>query len=159
MLNNGVVDYAARAVKVVPSSTCEAEMIVASLATKATCFVRMFLLFHGFGVSAPTPMLGDNQAMYDLCQQEGASVRTRYYERAVLLIKRAVLMLILTPYLIGTKFMLADIFTKATDKGTFVRMRNVMMNTNCSLRALLALSTESLHGEARSLVDRLSGRI
>ena len=58
-------------------------------------------------------MLGDNQAMYTLITQEGATSRTRYYERATMLIKRAVLMLLLVPLFISTKHMLADIFTKA----------------------------------------------
>jgi hypothetical protein len=43
-------------------------------------------------------MLGDNQAMYKMVTQEGATSRTRYYERATMLIKRAVLMLLLQPY-------------------------------------------------------------
>ena len=36
-----------------------------------------------------------------------------------MLIKRAVLMLLLQPYLIGTTNMIADLFTKALDKGQF----------------------------------------
>ena len=39
-------------------------------------------------------------------------------------------MLILAPFLISTHFMLADVMTKPADKGTFVRMRNVMMNAH-----------------------------
>ena len=53
-------------------------------------------------VAAATPTLGDNQAMYRMVTQEGATSRTRYYERATMLIKRAVLMLLLQPYLVGT---------------------------------------------------------
>ena len=51
--------------------------------------------------------------MFKLISQEGATPRTRYYERATLLIKRAVLMLLLIPHLVATRFMIADIFTKA----------------------------------------------
>ena len=54
-------------------------------------------------------MLGDNKSLYEQVQQEGASARTRYYERAVLLLKRAVLLLIMTPYLVTTDNMLADV--------------------------------------------------
>ena len=61
-------------------------------------------------VIGPTPMLGDNKAYTEIVQQEGASARTRYYERAVLLVKRAVLLLIMSVYLIGTDSMSADIF-------------------------------------------------
>ena len=75
-------------------------------------------------------MLGDNQAMYTLITQEGATSRTRYYERATMLIKRAVLMLLLIPLLVSTKHMIADIFTKALDKGSFILFRDIIMNNN-----------------------------
>ena len=40
--------------------------------------------------------------------------------------------LMLKLYLVGTKFMMADIFTKATDKETFERMRDHIMNVSNS---------------------------
>ena len=43
----------------------------------------------------------------------------QYYERATMLIKRAVLMLLLQPYLIGTTSMIVDLFTKALEKGQY----------------------------------------
>ena len=64
-------------------------------------------------VRAGTPMVGDNKSLFDQLQQEGASARTRYYERAILLLKRAVLLLIMTPHLVTTDNMLADVFTKS----------------------------------------------
>ena len=104
-------------------------------------------------------MLGDNKAMHTLVTNEGASSRTRYYERATLLIKRAVLMLLLLPLLVSTHFMLADTFTKALEKSTFVRFRNVIMNCNSSARASLALTLLSLHGEARRNAERLMSQL
>ena len=64
-------------------------------------------------------------------------------------------MLILAPFLISTHFMLADVMTKPADKGTFVRMRNVMMNVHSGLRNSLVESAHALHGEALLLVQRL----
>ena len=61
-------------------------------------------------------------------------VREQVRERAVLLFKRAVLLLILSPFLVPTSDMLADIFTKATERGTFTRLRNAMMNVHGPLR-------------------------
>ena len=37
-------------------------------------------------------------------------------------------MLLLIPHLVATRFMIADIFTKATDVDTFTRMRDSMRN-------------------------------
>ena len=90
-------------------------------------FLRMVLDGIGRPVEGPTAILGDNSAMVELVSKEGASIavpyRTRHFERATVLIKYAVLQLIVAVYLIGTKFMCADIFTKATDELTFKTMR------------------------------------
>ena len=100
-------------------------------------------------------MLGDCKAMYALVTQEGATPRTRYYERATMLIKRAVLMLLLAPFLINTQFMIADMFTKALDKAAFIRFRNVMMNEHGSLRDTLKVAMGSFGCGASRLADRL----
>ena len=75
---------------------------------------------------------------YSILDFVGASARTRYYERAVLLLKRAVLLLIMAPHLVTTDNMLADVFTKATDKGMFAKMRGHLMNINAALRGEIA---------------------
>ena len=128
---------------------------VASRAAKATCFVRALLRFHGRPVKAATPTLGDNKAMYTLVTQEGTSARTRYYERTTMLIKRAVLMLLLVPHLISTHCMVADLFTKALDKGAFIKFRDLMMNNHTPLREALSTAVCGLHGEAGRLAKRL----
>ena len=94
----------------------------------------------------------NNKSNHTTSQQVGASARTRYYERATLLFKRAVLLLILKPYLVGTKDMMADIFTKAVDKPTFVRMRNGMMNIHGGLRSVLERSYNASTGQLRRLI-------
>ena len=53
-------------------------------------------------------------------------------------------MLILAPFLISTHFMLADVMTKPADKGTFVRMRNVMMNVYTP-GSVTRLSSQPVH--------------
>ena len=159
MYNNGAADWSGKMVKIVPDSSCEAETAVASKAAKTTCFVRGLLRFHKRPVAAATPMLGDNQAMYKMVTQEGATSRTRYYERATMLIKRAVLMLLLQPYLIGTTNMIADLFTKALDKGQFYKLRDVMMNHHAPLRDALSVAMCQMHGSASRLAQRLSRQL
>ena len=159
MYFNGAIDWSAKMVKIVPDSSCEAETALASRAAKATCFVRGLLRFHKRPVTAATPTLGDNKAMYLLVTQDGATSRTRYYERATMLIKRAVLMLMLFPYLIKTDKMIADIFTKALDKGTFTKFRDVIMNSHLPLREALALAASTLHGYNAQVATRLQRRL
>ena len=97
--------------------------------------------------------------MIDMIDKEGASVRTRYYERAILLLKRATMLLIFQPVLISTNDMLADIFTKATDKASFVKLRNIMMNNIGMLRGYLALTVPALHGASLKLASTLLERV
>ena len=134
MYNNAAVDWGANHLKIVPDNSNEAESAVGSRCAKAMLFVRALIHYPGRKVVRQTPMLGDNKALYQQLQQEGASHRTRYYERAVLLLKRAVLLLIFRPFLVTTQNMVADVMTNATDKGTFMKMRGWIMNNHVGLR-------------------------
>ena len=97
--------------------------------------------------------------MYDQVHKEGATARTRYFERATTLIKRAVQLLIYTSFLVRTENMIADILTKATDQSTFVRARNIIMNTNSSLLTQLAKAAIFTHGSVNRMVSRIRSRI
>ena len=55
--------------------------------------------------------------------------------------------------------MIADIFTKSTDKGTYYKMRNVMMNINSNLPHALEHSLCATHGAAKKLISHLLDRV
>ena len=162
MYCNGAIDWSAGNLKLVPDSTHEAESAQASRAAKAGIYVRQLLVNNGRKVVGPTTCIGDNKANQTSSQQIGSTARTRYYERAVLLFKRAVLLLILSPYRVDTSDMIADIFTKATPRSTFVKMRNIMMNVHGSFRTSLeesyAASTGTLRRLLGSVHDALNSR-
>ena len=69
-----------------------------------------------FGLSKSTP------------PKEGSSKQSRHFERATVMVKFAVLRLFVACYLVSTQFMIADVFTKATDEVTFLAMRAVLRN-------------------------------
>ena len=48
--------------------------------------------------------------------------------------------------------MVADMFTKAVDKPTFLRMRNMMMNIHGALRTALEKSFSATSGSLRRLL-------
>lgn len=159
MYNNGAVDWRANQLKIVPDNSHEAESASGSRAAKAAIFVRQLLLNNGRTVIGATAALGDNRALYLSVQQDGATSRTRYYERAIMLLKRAVLLRILAPYLVGTDNMIADMHTKAVEKGAFVRFRNIMMNVNVGLRNRLKESIAAYAGSTRKLACKLLDRL
>ena len=84
MMCNGPLNWSAKQEKQVPQSTAEAETIEASRAAKDGMFVRQLAHNNNITIKGPTLSLRDNKAMIDAVQQEGASVCTRYYERATL---------------------------------------------------------------------------
>ena len=136
---NGAVDYSAKRLKIVPDSTSEAETAVASKAAKAVTAGRMLYEDQGRVVSGATAMLGDNQASRDLIVKPGSSARTRYFERATMLVKQLFMVNIVDPWLISTDLMVADIFTKALSRDKFYLFRGYLLN-------LLNAPPHSAHG-------------
>ena len=59
---------------------------------------------------------------------------------------------------IGTN-MIADLFTKALDKGQFYKLRDVMMNHHAPLRDALSVAMCQMHGSASRLAQRLSRQL
>ena len=58
----------------------------------------------------------------------GQTSRTSHFERATMLAKRLYQIFIITPYLVITSLMLADIFTKALARDAFIKFRDRLMN-------------------------------
>ena len=76
-----------------------------------------------------------------------------------MLIKRAVLMLLLQPYLVPTTSMIADLFTKALEKGQYLKLRDVMMNHHAPLRDALSVAMCQMHGSSSRLAQRLARQL
>ena len=81
-------------------------------------------------VVGPTLLLGDNRASDILVNKEGASSRSRHFELATIFVKYMILRLVVACKLVRTYFMIADIFTKATDEETFHKMRHELHNSS-----------------------------
>ena len=90
----------------------------------------MILEDMGRAVYGPTALLGDNKAMNDVIVKPGSTARTTHFKRATMLVKRLYSLFVLTPYLILTDFMTADIFTKALPKESFIKFRKNLMNVD-----------------------------
>ena len=83
----------------------------------------------------------------------------RHYERATLLFKRAVLLLILSPFKISDADMVADIFTKAVEKAKFTRMRDFVMNVHSTLRVQLEAGMATAVGASYRMMSSLIKRL
>ena len=76
-----------------------------------------------------TLLLIDNEAMLKACGKDGASSRTRYFERATMFVKEAAMRLIVALRLVKTDDEVADVFTKAVPLDTLKKMVAYMFNT------------------------------
>ena len=145
MRTNAALIWSSKAFKtVIPQSTAEAETAQASLATRDTLFVRRACEGIKRTVKGPTMLLGDNSAMHDIIKKDGTTSRSRYFERTTMLVKYAVLRLMIAVHLISTNDMMADIFTKAVDKDTFLRFRMWMYNEPIKDRSRFGKAVQAL---------------
>lgn len=157
MLNNGMVDWSARMMRVVADSTCEAETAIASKASKATIFVRHLMSAMHSPPQGPSPLLVDNTALVAVVMKEGASSRTRYYDRATTLVKDHWMRKIVDVIFVTTDKEVADIFTKATDSNTFFRMAQYIYNCSFDISEIGNRSRVSeLNRKLNNLVQQLN---
>ena len=126
---NGCILWSAKAMKIIVDSTCESETAQGSKASKDMMFLKALLRGIRRPVFCPVTITGDNSAMHALVEKDGASHRTRYFERATMFVKWAILKFIIVLSLVRSEKCVADIFTKAVDQDTFLRMRSVLLNS------------------------------
>ena len=127
---NGPILWGASALKIVAMATAEAETAEASRCTKDMMYVKASLRGVNRPAMGPAIITVDNSAMHTLVTKENVSSRTRYFERATAFVRWACLKLLTTLLLVPSADCLADIFTKAVDKETFIRLRAVLLNTD-----------------------------
>ena len=113
-----------------PQSSAEAESAAYSVAAKDLAFVLNVMgeeCLHD-DVELPVPIMCDSQAAIATLTKPGVTQRTRHYESWVLYGREQYLANVSVPTWVRTRDQLADIFTKALDKGTFERMRDSLLN-------------------------------
>jgi len=103
MLNNGVVSFGSKFLKITPCSTTEAETAGASEGCKHTIFVRLLMEDSNHRVTGATPIIVDNKGTYDQVVKPSSSARTRYFERATNYVRQVVLDNVLSIFLVGTR--------------------------------------------------------
>jgi len=140
----GAVGYQSRKLKIVPQSSAEAETAVYATAAKDLRFIINVLGFDGLQaiIELPIAIHTDNEAAVSTIKNPGATARTRHYERWVLYGREQYLKRISFPRHVYTKKQIADIFTKALDKTSFLKFRDALLNnpnSNSSFDLVMSL--------------------
>lgn len=129
--NGGVVSWSSKRLKLVPQSSCEAEIATGAGACKDLQFCRQALEDLGFPLRGPTPVVTDNSAAMFTVQNPGVTARTRHYERWIYYIRELYMRRVITIHLESTTRMVADIMTKALN----VKVAYYDFRRMCGLRS------------------------
>ena len=124
------VSFQARKLKIAPQSSAEAETAVYSAAAKDLRFVINVIgtdaLQHV--LSLPINIFCDNSAAVTHISNVGATSRTKHYEIWVGYGREQYINRVSQPVWVATTEQVADVFTKALDKTTFLKFRGALLN-------------------------------
>ena len=107
-------------------SSCEAEIVAASEATKEATYLRSFLSELGMGSDEPTPLSMDNQAGRDLAYNPQHHPRTKHIDRRHFFVREKVEDHTIVVPFVRTVDNLADFFTKPLGQKSFFPMRDLI---------------------------------
>ncbi len=125
------LSWAAKALKIVPLSSAEAESAVFSHGCKDAMFVKQ-LLAEIRPRSTPQIVINgfiDNTAAIAIIKSHGASGRTKHFERWITYVRDLFQRKIITVTHLSTDEMPADIFTKPLPYLTFTKFRRMLLGS------------------------------
>ena len=122
------ISYGSKRQHSVALSSCQAEIVAASEASKEVKFQREFLDELGFPQSAPTPLFVDNQAAIDLSYNPEFHNRTKHIDRRHFYVRELVEEHVLNVMFVKGTDNLADFFTKPLPGKSFFKLRDAIMN-------------------------------
>lgn len=125
-LGSGMVTWSARQQKTVSLSTCEAEYLAASDASKELTWLRTLLLELNFVQPSATPLLCDNTGGITLSEDASFHSKVKHIDIAVHSIRERVSRGQLKLSYIKSMNNAADIFTKALPRKDFERLRTCL---------------------------------
>jgi hypothetical protein len=122
-LGNGPVAYVSKLLKIVAWSSCEAEYAASAYAVKEINFIRNICSELQCPLQGSLVLAVDNTAAIDVANNLGVTGRTKHFRSSIHYIRDEVMLQRLTIHHVRTDFQLADLFTKALDKTTFLALR------------------------------------
>ena len=126
--NGTPIAWASRKMKIVPLSSCEAEIYGCMEVCRCAMWIRL-LLGEVLTTTPELPMVchTDNEAAKATIEKLGVTARTKHYDTWMQYCRELITQLKITMQWIPTTDMIADIFTKCLDKTTFLKFRDQLM--------------------------------
>ena len=126
----GPVSFTAKRLKVVVTSSAEAEYAAAANTCKEVMFVRSLCSFLGIPVSGPTVIAVDNEAAIKIAENMGVTARNKHFQEAIHYFRHSCEHLAVIPTHVTTHNQRADGFTKALDGNAFKTWRSYVVPSN-----------------------------
>lgn len=127
-LGNCPISWSTRKQGTIATSTTEAEFTAMFETAKDVYFFRNLLETLHIKQSSPTILHCDNSGAFFLSKNPALHNRSKHFEIRYLKLREYVSDKHLLPYLISTKEMVADVFTKALTKPKFDQFRSKIFN-------------------------------
>eukprot|EP00965_Chrysotila_dentata_P093616 3093536-Pleurochrysis_carterae.AAC.1 len=109
-------------------SSCEAEIVAASEATKEAVYLRSLFAELGLPQPEPTPLSMDNKSAIDLAYNPEHHQRTKHIDRRHFFVREKVESHDITVPFVRSSENMADFFTKPLPPRVFFPLRDVIMN-------------------------------
>ena len=123
------LSWQAKALKIVPLSSAEAETNVLSMGAKDLMYTKMLLSELRPGKIAENVMTySDNTAAIDIVKAQGLTAKSKHFERWAAYVRDLFQRHIIGVEYVNTDDMPADIFTKPLPFDTFVKHRATLLN-------------------------------
>ena len=135
LFQEAAISYGSKKQKSVALSSCEAEIVAASVAAQDVVFTRRLLQELGVNIPDPTPLALDNRAARDLAYNPEHHERTKHVERRHFYVRECVEDLLITVPFVTSHENLADFFTKYLAPKHFFALRNTIMNVPSAQRS------------------------
>ena len=115
-LFGGVVSFTAKQLKIVASSSCEAEYAAAANCCREITFIRNLCRDMGFMLVGALVLVVDNTAAIDVAENMGVTAKTKHFQTCVHYFRFEVQHNRIAPVHCLSKYQRADGYTKALDK-------------------------------------------
>eukprot|EP00965_Chrysotila_dentata_P007619 248235-Pleurochrysis_carterae.AAC.1 len=130
LYGQAAVSWASKKQPTVALSSCEAEIVAASEATKEAVHLRALFSELGLPADAQTPLSMDNMSAIDLAYNPEHDARTKHIDRRHFFVReREETLEITVPFVQSAKNM-ADFFTKPLPPRQFFPLRDLIMNVD-----------------------------
>ena len=134
VLNQAAVSWGSKKQKSVALSSCEAEIVAASEASKEAVHLRGLAQELGYCIDGATDLHMDNRSAIDVAYNPEHHTQMKHVDRRHFYVRELVEEHILRCPFVSTHDNLADFFTKALPSQTFFPLRDAIMNVHPSQR-------------------------